>query len=152
MTATIHGCLAAALVLITTQLAIAQDAKPKWLDDAEKALLGTWENTNTKTNSIPRIEILVEEDTLKIRIWGRTLPKDSPYGPPDKLNVLSPRADIEVATKDTAVAFATHTADFAIKHFTLRLRDDVIHLEGITIFTDESGRSNRIYNATFKKP
>ena len=142
-----------ATAMIAPPFSWAEETKPAWMIKAEKALVGTWENTNPKTQSIPKIEIEFDkDDALVIRFWGRTSPKDSPFGPPDPLLILSSHTDTELPKDFKEIAFATHKADFALKHFTLKLRDDTIHLEGVTIFSDSSGRSNRISTATFKKP
>ena len=143
-----------AVVLVSagfTQDAAKKSAKPKWFAKAEQSLLGTWTNTNPDTQNIPKLDILFENDALKIRIWGRTHPKDSPFGPPDKLFVLFRRSDIKEEPRPEAIAFATHKADYALHYFTLKLRDGVIHLEGVTMFTDDSGRSDRSYVAAFSK-
>ena len=134
-----------------TQDVAKNPAKPRWFARAEQSLLGTWMNTNPDTQSIPKLDVLLKDDALKVRFWGRTSPEDRPFGPPDNLLVLAPRSDVEVPTKPEATAFAMHKADFALKYFTLKLNKGVIHLEGVTIFTDDSRRSDRIYVATFRK-
>lgn len=149
--------LALFATLTCTSLVHAEDPKqaapPKWLVTAEDALVGTWLNTNEATQSIPKVEILRDGPTLKIRFWGRTSPQDTPFGPPNELFVLSNHS--EAANRPSkpliATAFATHKAAFAIKHFTLRLSDEGLRIEGITLFTDDSKRSNRIIVETFKK-
>ena len=126
-------------------------AKPRWFVDAERSLVGTWANTAARTDAIPKIEIVVEGGVLKIQPWGRTHPHDTPFGPPDPLLVLSRYSDRQPAPEGKAFAFATHKADFAMKFFTLTLRDRELDLEEVTVFTDNSGRSNRVYYATFAK-
>jgi len=148
---------ATAATLSTAALVHAEEAKPatppRWLLKAESALTGTWLNTNEATKSIPKVEIFHDGPTLKIRIWGRTHPQDTPFGPPDELLVLSNHSDPanRPPTPSIATAFATHKADFAIRHFTLRLSDDGLRIEGVTVFTDDSKRSHRIIVETYKK-
>ena len=144
-------------VILITSIGHADDAKqpeaPKWVLKAEDALVGTWLNTNPATQSIPKVEIFRDGAQLKIRFWGRTHPQDTPFGPPDALFVLSDYS--EAANRSSkppiATAFATHKADFAMLHFTLRLSDQGLRIEGVTLFTDDSKRSNRIMVETFKK-
>lgn len=126
--------------------------KPAWLAAAEASLLGTWVNTSD-TRSVPKLDVLTDGDVLKVRLWGRTQPQDTPFGPPDPLHVLSSHADAGAVAPAAAqaVAFSSHKADFALVHTTLRLRGGVIHLEQVTIYTDGSGRSNRIYHASYAK-
>jgi hypothetical protein len=124
--------------------------KPAGLTAAEASLLGTWVNT-ADTQSVPKLDVLIEGDVLKVRLWGRTHPQDSPFGPPDPLHVLSPYADGFPPPEAQAVAFSLHKADFALVYTTLRVRDGRIHLEQVKIFTDGSGRANRMYHATFAK-
>jgi hypothetical protein len=50
-----------------------------------------------------------------------------------------------------ATAFATHKAAFAMYYFTLRLSDEGLRIERVTLFTDDSKRSNRIMVETYKK-
>jgi hypothetical protein len=116
-------------------------------------MLGTWHNLNPETQSIPKIDIVEENGILKIRFWGRTHPEDSPFGPPDPLHLLSTHSDIPAAkVKQTeAVAFATHRADFAIRHFSLKFVGENLHLEGVTLFTDNSKRLDRLYSAVFAR-
>jgi hypothetical protein len=117
--------------------------------------VGTWTNTADRTDSVPKIDVLMDGEVLKVRFWGRTHPQDSPFGPPDPLHVLSPYGDggphPAVAAGARAVAFATHKSDFAMHYSTLTLREQVLHLDMVTIFTDGSGRSDRTYHATFAK-
>ena len=129
-----------------------QSEQPKWLVTAENALIGTWLNTNEATQSIPKVEIFRKDLTLKIRFWGRTHPQDTPFGPPDALFVLSDYSGTvnRVSKLPVAIAFSTHKSDFAIHHFTLRLSDGELRIESITLFTDNSKRSNRIMVETYK--
>ena len=141
---------------LTSSLAHAEDSKPPdrpaWLVKAEDALVGTWRNTHEATRSIPKVEIFREGSALKIRFWGRTHPQDTSFGP-EALYVLSDHSEPAHRPQQPpiATAFATHRADFAIEHFTLRLSDEGLSLEGITLFTDASKRSNRIAVETFKR-
>lgn len=130
-----------------------QSAPPRWLIAAEDALVGTWLNTNPATQSIPKVEIFRDGPTLKVRFWGRTHPQDTPFGPPDPLFVLSNHSEAanRPAKPPIATAFATHKADFAIYHFTLRLSEEGLRIEAITLFTDDSKRSDRIVIETYKK-
>jgi hypothetical protein len=149
--------LALFATLSTGTLVHAEESKPstppQWLLKAEGALTGTWLNTNEATKSIPKVEIFHDGPTLKIRFWGRTAPRDTPFGPPDELLVLSNHSDPanRPPTPSIATAFATHKADFAIRHFTLRLSGDGLRIEGVTLYTDGSKRSNRIVVETYKK-
>ena len=137
--------------LQNSEQALADSAsKPAWLAAAEASLVGTWVNT-AETRSVPKLDVLADGDALQVRLWGRTHPQDSPFGPPDPLRVLSTHADGGKPPEAQAVAFSTHKADFALVHTTLRLRGDTLHLEQVTLFTDDSGRSDRMYHATFTK-
>lgn len=157
----VAGQLESAKKAVTQRAAVqAQAPRPRyrapgttWPAGDRNALLGTWLNTDPQTRSIPKVDILQESGTLKIRFWGRTQPEDSPFGPPVELFVLSGLSDATVTNvpNATVVAFATHTVNFATKHFTLHLMDGDLHLQGVTIFTDNSKRDNRIYHAVFKK-
>ena len=137
--------------LALTQAEADAPNKPRWLAEGEQLLVGTWVNTAARTDAIPKVEILMEGGVLKMQPWGRTHPEDTPFGPPDPLRVLSRRSDRQPAPEAKVVAFATHRADFALKYFTLTFRDGKLDLEEVTVFTDGSGRSNRIYYATFAK-
>lgn len=130
-----------------------QPQPPKWQVDNENMLCGTWKNTNPETISIPKVEISRKGAILMIRFWGKTHPKDTPSGPPEPLYVLSDHSEAEnrLQKQPDAVAFATHKADFAISHFTLRLSEGRLSAEQVTLFTDDSKRSNRIMVETFKK-
>lgn len=88
-----------------------------------------------------------------IRFWGRTHPQDTPYGPPVPLYVLSEYFEPETLPQKQAStsAFATYKADFAIMHFTLRLFDGKLIIESVTLFTDDSKRSNRNITQAFEK-
>jgi hypothetical protein len=145
------------ITLLTGQSLHSQEAKedqpPKWQVENENKLSGTWLNLNPATRSIPKVEIFREGAILKIRVWGRTHPQDTPHGPPDALFVLSDVSEQENRPSKPlpAVAFATHKADFAIYHFTLRLSEGKLTIEKVTLFLDDSKRSNRIEVHTFKK-
>ena len=126
---------------------------PKWLLQAEDSLVGTWLNTNEATQSIPKVEIFRDGPALQIRFWGRTGSQDTPFSPVDALFVLSDYSEraLHPPKPPTTIAFATHQAGFAIKHFTLRLTDDGLRIEAVTLFTDDSRRSNRTQVETYRK-
>jgi hypothetical protein len=148
----VHGVAILLAVAIKTNVTAGDERqKPIWIADAEQELLGTWENADPNAKSLPKLDILMDGPDLKVRFWGKTRPKISPYGPPDRLFVLSRNAAFGPIEDNEVVAFATHDSSFAIRHYVLKLRDNKLHLEGVVIYTDNSGRSNRHVEATFRK-
>lgn len=128
-------------------------AGTRWEAGNGKALLGTWLNPDPQTMSMPKVEITEEAGAYKIRFWGQlNATNAAPFGPPTDLFLLSGHLDSTATNvlNATTVAFATHRAGFADKHFTLHLIDGELQLQEVIIFTDGSRRSNRLYHGVFK--
>ena len=122
--------------------------KAAWQQDAEEALVGIWELSESSQNVIPKFKISLEEEQLQIQFWGRGSTDDEPSEDADDLSVLSRYRGSEIKG-ESAVAFATHDADYGVMHFTLKLRNEVLTMDGIKIVKDPTEKVNRIITASY---
>ena len=111
-------------------------------------LEGVWVNNDSNTRSIPKIEISSRpEGCTDLVWWGRTHPEDSRYGPFD-LTMLGDSPGDDAPNK---VGYATQDFGFADEIFVVKRDGDAIVLESLTVFKDDSGRSNYHETPRFKK-
>ncbi len=144
-------CASTAMLFLSFSFASAQDEGSSWRVDAERALIGTWEAEEYDVPRIPKLKIERKGSDLQIEFWGRgAVTKDS-YGPAEKLYVLSRYPDSKFEDEETALAFATHEADYGLTHFTLRIFEDILHLEGVKIVKDTKNKAHRLITATYTK-
>jgi hypothetical protein len=160
----ILACITACLLLTVTSIAqdeptkqtsanedtsaVKQVEKETWQQNAEDALEGVWILDEDKKSVIPKLKISFNDGQLQIQFWGRGSTDEEPSDDASDLHVLARYADAEV-DGETAVAFTTREADYGVMHFTLKLQDDVLAMDGIKIVKDPSVRVNRIISATY---
>jgi hypothetical protein len=117
---------------------------------AEEAspLKGTWLNTNPDTDSVPKIEIEIDDNGKATFIWwGKTHPENAKYGPIDLKLYGKSVGDNKPATSGTTV----HETHFSDMLFTLTMDGGYLKVLRFTEFTDESGRKPFCLSLTFKK-
>ncbi len=109
---------------------------------------GTWINTDQNTRSIPKIRIFSSaKGGPQMEWWGRTHPHDSKYGPL-KLHLLGDSTEDRSPDKH---GYATQDSGFADNIFFITTSGDQLVLESLTLFKDNSGRSNYRKRLTFNR-
>ena len=107
---------------------------------------GIWINSDPNTESIPKIEITSDEDgKTELVWWGKTHPQDSRYAPL-RLTLLGTSVADKAPNK---YGYTTQESGFANMVFFVERQDDKIVLRKLTVFKDESGRSNYHQTLTF---
>lgn len=109
---------------------------------------GTWINSDPNTRSIPKIRISTSpENGSRLEWWGRTHPEDTRYGPLE-LHLLGDSVGDHSPDKH---GYATEDSGFADYIFLVTTSADDLVLECLTLFKDDSGRSNYRQRLIFKK-
>lgn len=127
----------ASLSLFFPNLTSAQDGKPKWISDAETALVGTWQDTSEKMLDL---DIRRNRDVLRIRI----VDPDSNDQSYDPVYVLAnPEGD------DSTHAFASIDGEGVVLHLILKLQGEDLGVDAVKIIKDSSGRPNQIFRSSF---
>jgi hypothetical protein len=134
----------ASLSLFFPNQSSAQDGKPKWISDAETALVGTWQDTSDGSDAMPGLEILINKDKLKVRVVDPESDDDS-Y---DQLYVLK---GPDGENDGSANAFASIVTEFGDMHLMLSLQGEDLGVDAVKIIKDSSGWPNQIVSSSFIK-
>lgn len=105
--------------------------------------VGTWQNTDTNTNNITRVEVsrVGRSGGLRVQVFGQCSPRDCDWGTVNA-NVYAPSAGGNLE-RDANVLIANFPTSFSRQTVILRLqRDGGIRYEAFTDFTDRSGRTS----------
>ena len=99
--------------------------------------LGKWFNVDPETRDITTIIVKKKNDSWTIQAWGKCHPKDCDWG-------VVPLNMIGDSTTDKTFdcAFAEWKFDFSTKYLKMRMQGDQLVVEKITVFKDNSNRSN----------
>jgi hypothetical protein len=102
---------------------------------------GGWENIDSATRGLTRLNKRVSDATVSIRAWGKCYPTDCDWGEVKaEVYTQSVSSDVKGDTRSLGAIFKTH-----FKETTFYIRpelDDRLRLESATRFTDQSGRSS----------
>ena len=129
--------VAASYFCIATTCTAQDDSKPKWIAEAESALVGTWQDTDER---MPDLDIRINRDVLKVRMIDPEAEEES-Y---DQLFVLA-NSESDEGTN----AFASIDAEGVETHLTMLLKDENLQVNVVQIYKDSSGRANRMVNVTY---
>ena len=129
----------ASLSLFFPNLTSAQDGKPKWISDAETALVGTWQDTSEKMFDL---DIRRNRDVLRIRV----VDPDSNDQSYDPVYVLAnPDGD------DSTHAFASIDGEGVDLHLILKLQGKDLGVDAVKIIKDSSTTAYRKYESWRRK-
>lgn len=106
----------------------------------EEGLLGTWQNANGSTSGIARLEIARDGDDWTLT-WWENGDADAPQGGPVPLQLLSGTAD-DPAAKPIVAAGATTQTDSGTDYFLLKLTDDMLSVERVSIITADGPKTS----------
>ena len=101
------------------------------------SILGNWRNVDDKTRNITRLAILQENGSYTIQSWGA-----SGKGESDQGKVVLYLVGDNVLDTDFKYGFATWNHGFMKDHAILRTNMSQLTMEIISVFKDDSGRSN----------
>ena len=103
---------------------------------AQERFTGTWDNVDPATGGL-KLMVSVEAGEFQIRAWGKCQPTDCDWG-------TVPLHLIGSSVEDQSFerAFATWDPEFATTHLMIHIDGEQLAVEIVTIFKDESGRSN----------
>ena len=109
---------------------------------AQESFIGAWDNVDPATGGLTRIIISVDTGEVEIRAWGSCQPTDCDWGTVPLYLIGS-----SIGDQTFERAFATWPHPDLTSHMMLHRDGPHLAVEIITIFTDESGRSNfgRLY-------
>lgn len=103
----------------------------------QNKFLGKWVNVDPETRDISSIVVKKENDSWTIQAWGKCHPTDCEWGAVP-LNMIGD----STTDKTFDCAFAEWKFDFSMKYLTMRIQGDKLVVEKITVFKDNSNRSN----------
>jgi hypothetical protein len=128
-------CLLVAVLYVSAIAAAAEGAEKidPWL--------GTWVNVDPDTRGTTRFVISQGKNGRKIHVWGRCHPQDCDWGETSLVSIDSgaPRQ------------FVIWDKKFVDVYLTLRLENEEIALDNISIYKDGSGRRNFCMQYRFKR-
>jgi hypothetical protein len=125
----------AAALLLLAVLPVGCGDNPAGPDGAEP-FLGVWFSEDPATRGITRVQIVRQNATVAVRMWGACVPDPCDWG-----TVNSPASSANDGTLDL-----TWNQGFAIVTQRLTITGARLLVEGFTRFVDNSGRAN--YNST----
>ena len=98
---------------------------------------GKWFNVDPETPTITTIIVKKKNDSWTIQAWGKCHPKDCDWGAVP-LNMIGD----STTDKTFDCAFAEWKFDFKTTYLTMRMQGDQLVVETISVFKDNSNRSN----------
>ncbi len=131
--------LAVAVAAASALLAIS--AGPALAGTAD--FVGTWQNADTSTNNITRVEVsrAGRGGPLRVQVFGQCSPRDCDWGTVNA-SAYAPSAGGNLE-RDANVLIANFPTSFSRQTVILRLqRDGSVRYETFTDFTDRSGRTS----------
>lgn len=131
---------AAVMILCLSQAAYAG------LDD----FAGTWKNVDRDTRGITTLKINVRGKSVRLQAWGACEPEDCDWGRV-RATAYGPGISADLRQSASAIS-AVFKQDFAETFlYITRHKGDRISVNSLTRFTDNSGRSNYVGIASFKR-
>ena len=98
---------------------------------------GAWINVNPETRNISSITVKKEDTTWIIQAWAKCHPEDCDWGAVT-LNLIGD----STTDKTFDCAFAEWEFDFKKTYLSMRMQGDILVVETISVFKDNSNRSN----------
>ena len=102
-----------------------------------EGIAGEWVNRDNGTRGLKRLMVTSDGSKWSINAWGSGGGGEIPWGE-TKLALLGKN----VAARELPYGFATWSPGFADTYLILRLEKEALEAEVLTIFKDDSGRSN----------
>ena len=110
---------------------------------------GIWLNINNKTRGVTRLKISVNGTQVSICAWGACHPTDCNWGWIEATPLVTTVCD---DLRDTDSLIAVWKPGFAINTVVLFHNNDTLTAQVITIFRDNSGRSDMLNNYALRRP
>jgi thiol-disulfide isomerase/thioredoxin len=115
----------------------------------EEGLLGTWQDTKRSTSGIAKLEIAADGEDWTLT-WWENGDAGAAQGGPVPLQLLVGAAD-DPAAKPIVAAGATAQNDSGTDYFLLKLTDDTLSVERVSVRTDGSQTPSTLRSSVFRR-